>query len=74
MGFDYYNVTFDGCGSTRVKARTPDDAVSNGQRLAEIGRANVRITTPDARSFTVEEVKSALSSRKGAASRKGTGR
>lgn len=66
MGFDYYNVTFDGCGSTLVMARTPDDAVSYGRQFAEIGRTNVRITTPDARSFTLEEVDAALAARKGA--------
>lgn len=65
MGFGYYNVTFDGCGSTLVVARTSDDAVSYGRRFAQIGRTNVRITTPDARKFTLEEVNAALASRKG---------
>ena len=64
MGLNYYNVTFDGCGSTFVKARTPDDAVSYGKQFARIGRTNVRITTPDARSFTLEEVDAALAARK----------
>lgn len=64
MGIDYYNVTFDGSGSTFVMARTPDDAVSYGKQFAQIGRTNVRITTPDARSFTLEEVDAALAARK----------
>jgi hypothetical protein len=56
----YYNVTFDGCGSTLVKARTRDDAVSFGRQFARNGRTNVRITTPDASSFTVEELDAVL--------------
>jgi hypothetical protein len=63
MGFGYYNVTFDGCGSTLVMARTSDDAVSYGRQFAEIGRTNVRITTPDARSYTLEEVNTILAAR-----------
>lgn len=63
MGFCYYNVTFDECGSTLVMARTSGDAVSYGRRFAQIGRTNVRITTPDARSYTLEEVDAALAAR-----------
>jgi hypothetical protein len=64
MGFGYYNVTFDGCGSTLVMARTPNDAISYGRQFARIGRTNVRITTPDAKCFTLEEVNAALAARK----------
>jgi hypothetical protein len=60
MGLDYYNVTFDGCGSTSVLARTPDDAVSYGRQFSRNGRTNVRITSPDANSFTVEELDAVL--------------
>ena len=63
MGFCYYNVTFDGCGSTLVMARTSCDALSHGRRFAQIGRTNVRITTPDARSYTLEEIDAALAAR-----------
>ena len=64
MGLSYYNVTFDGSGSTLVKARTSDVAVSHGRKFVHIGRTNVRITTPDARSYTLEEVAAALAARK----------
>lgn len=64
MRLDYYNVTFDGCGSTLVLARTPHDAVSHGRKFAQIGRTNVRIRTPDERSFSLDEVNAALAARK----------
>lgn len=64
MKLSYYNITFDECGSTLVMARTSDDAISYGRKFAQIGRTNVRITTPDAKCFTLEEVNSALSARK----------
>lgn len=63
MGLCYYNVTFDGCGSTLVMARTSHDAVSHGRRFAQIGRTNVQITTPEARTYTLEEVNAALAAR-----------
>ena len=63
MGLCYYNVTFDGCGSTLVMAYTSRDAVLHGRRFAQIGRTNVRITTPDARTYTLEEVDAALAAR-----------
>jgi hypothetical protein len=56
MSFGYYNVTFDGCGSTLVVARTRDDAVSYGRQFTRNGRTNVRITTPDARCYTMDEM------------------
>jgi hypothetical protein len=67
MGLTYYNVTFDGCGSTKVKARTPDDAVSHARRFANIGRKNVRITTPDARTLSLEEIDASRARRKAGA-------
>lgn len=63
MGLSYYNVTFDGSGSTLVVARALDAAVSLGKQFARIGRTNVRITLPDARTFSVEEVDAALAKR-----------
>jgi len=63
MDFDYYNITFDGCGSTLVKARTSRDAVLHGRRFAEIGRTNVRITAPNAQCYTLEEVDAVLAAR-----------
>ena len=63
MGLCYYNVTFDGCGSTLVMACTSHDAVSHGRRFAQIGCTNVRITTPDARTYTLEEIDAALADR-----------
>lgn len=55
MDSSYYNVTFDGCGSTLVRARTADDAMLLGRQFSQNNRTNVRITTPDAQSFTVDE-------------------
>jgi len=63
MEYCYYNVTFDGCGSTLVMASTSRDAVSHGRRFAQIGRTNVRITTPDARTYTLEQVNAVLAAR-----------
>jgi hypothetical protein len=63
MELCFYNVTFDGCGSTSVIARTSHDAASHGRRFAQIGRTNVRITTPDARTYTLEQVDAALAAR-----------
>lgn len=64
MEMNYYHVTFDGCGSTMVMARTSDAAVAYGRQFVQIGRTNVQITTPDNRRFTLEEVDAALAARK----------
>lgn len=60
----YYSVTFDGFGSTSVRASTPDDAVSTGQQFARSGNTNVRITTSDAIGFTVAKFQAAMANQK----------
>ena len=55
MQSSYYSVTFEGAGSTSVKARSAEDAMYFGRYFTRRGRANVRIATSDACSFTIEE-------------------
>ena len=60
MNNGYYSVTFDKSGSTSVRARTLDDAVSMGAQFVRGGHTNVRITTPDARNFTLDEFQAVM--------------
>jgi nitroreductase len=60
MKNEYYSVTFDTSGSTSVRARTADDAIFMGEQFTRNGRTNVQITTPDARSFTLQEFQATI--------------
>jgi hypothetical protein len=63
-GMRFFSITFDESGSTSVKARTAEEAVSLGKQFFQNGRTNVRIATPGAKTFALAEFEAALARRK----------
>lgn len=56
----YYSLLFDGCGTTSVRARTANDAISVGMLMAQRGRKNVRIITPDRKTVPLHQFSTAM--------------
>ena len=50
-----FSITFDESGSTSVRARTPEEAVSLCKQFSQMGRTNIQIVTPGAKSFALNE-------------------
>ena len=56
-----YTLTFDGCGTTMVKARTTLDAILSGQTIERNGRKNVRIASENGCLYTLGQFEALFS-------------